>query len=121
MLSNSFELDLAKAGFNRLVKSRLGPIQLIENIYFNTIFIYFLVMHSLALHNVQVNLFLRTKKKVKTDSLDVRQDGVKLVKFVNSSPDLKSMFCRIQTSALWSELATSNFPEPVPNPHIFFL
>ena len=32
MLSNSFELDLAKAGFNRLVKSRLGPIQLIENI-----------------------------------------------------------------------------------------
>ena len=32
LLSNSFELDLAKAGFNRLVKSRLGPIQLIENI-----------------------------------------------------------------------------------------
>ena len=78
-------------------------------------------MHSLALHKAQEYLFLRAKKKVKTDSLDVRQDGVKLVKFVNSSPDLKSVFCRIQTSALWSELSTSNFPEPVPNSHIFFL
>ena len=32
VLSNSFELNLTQASFNYVVKSRSGPIQLIENI-----------------------------------------------------------------------------------------